>query len=83
MTGGTGWGLSCNLNQPYGEVARVYAPAGKIFLFERRGYHLQLEVDRLARKTLWSHPWSMAWLVVTLWLGLAVDRRLDRAGSRF
>lgn len=37
----------------------------------------------LALETLWRHPWLMAWLVVTLWLGLEVDRRLDRKYSRF
>ncbi len=37
----------------------------------------------LARKTLWNHPRLMAWLVVTVWLGLEVDKRLDRRCSRF
>jgi hypothetical protein len=37
----------------------------------------------LAFKTLWHHPWLMAWLVITLWLGLMVDRWLDRAYSQF
>jgi len=37
----------------------------------------------LALKTLWHHPWLIAWLVVTLWLALAVDRWLDRRYSHF
>jgi len=37
----------------------------------------------LALKTLWHHPWLIAWLVLTLWLALAVDRWLDRMYSHF
>ena len=37
----------------------------------------------LTHKTLWAHPWLIAWLVVTLWLALAVDRRLDRMYWQF
>jgi len=37
----------------------------------------------LALKTLWHHPWLIAWLVMTLWLALAVDRWLDRMYSQF
>jgi hypothetical protein len=37
----------------------------------------------LAGKTLWHHPWLVAWLVITLWLALDVDRRLDRRYSEF
>jgi len=37
----------------------------------------------LTLKTLWHHPWLIAWLVVTLWLALAVDRWLDRRYSHF
>ncbi len=33
LTGATGWGLSRNVKQLYGELARVYAPGDKIFLF--------------------------------------------------
>src|SRR6266851_6901314 len=33
VTGATGWGLSRNVKQLYGELARVYAPGDKIFLF--------------------------------------------------
>jgi Uncharacterized alpha/beta hydrolase domain (DUF2235) len=33
LTGATGWGLSRNVRQLYGELARVYAPGDKIFLF--------------------------------------------------
>jgi uncharacterized protein (DUF2235 family) len=37
----------------------------------------------LAGKTLWYHPWLVAWLVVTLWLALAVDSWLDSRYSQF
>ncbi len=33
LTGATGWGLSRNVKQLYGELARAYAPGDKIFLF--------------------------------------------------
>src|SRR5437667_3471403 len=33
LTGATGWGLTRNVKQLYGELARVYAPGDKIFLF--------------------------------------------------
>lgn len=33
LTGAVGWGLSRNVRQLYGELARVYAPGDKIFLF--------------------------------------------------
>jgi uncharacterized protein (DUF2235 family) len=33
LTGATGWGLSRNVKQLYGELARVYAPGDKVFLF--------------------------------------------------
>jgi len=33
LAGATGWGLSRNVKQLYGELARVYAPGDKIFLF--------------------------------------------------
>jgi len=33
LTGATGWGLSRHVKQLYGELARVYAPGDKIFLF--------------------------------------------------
>ncbi|HEX6974357.1 MAG TPA: DUF2235 domain-containing protein [Vicinamibacterales bacterium] len=33
LTGATGWGLSRNVKQLYAELARVYAPGDKIFLF--------------------------------------------------
>jgi uncharacterized protein (DUF2235 family) len=33
LTGATGWGLSRNIKQLYAELARVYAPGDKIFLF--------------------------------------------------
>src|SRR5437667_7532544 len=33
LTGATGFGLSRNVKQLYGELARVYAPGDKIFLF--------------------------------------------------
>ncbi len=33
LSGATGWGLSRNVKQLYGELARVYAPGDKIFLF--------------------------------------------------
>jgi uncharacterized protein (DUF2235 family) len=33
LTGATGWGLSRNVKQLYGELARVYVPGDKIFLF--------------------------------------------------
>ena len=33
LDGATGWGLSRNVKQLYGELARVYAPGDKIFLF--------------------------------------------------
>jgi len=33
LTGATGWGLSRNVKQLYGELARVYAPGDRIFLF--------------------------------------------------
>src|SRR5215510_8740779 len=33
LTGATGWGLSRNVKQLYGELARCYAPGDKIFLF--------------------------------------------------
>jgi uncharacterized protein (DUF2235 family) len=32
-SGATGWGLSRNVKQLYGELARVYAPGDKLFLF--------------------------------------------------
>jgi hypothetical protein len=32
VTGATGWGLSRNVKQLWGELARVYAPGDKIFL---------------------------------------------------
>jgi uncharacterized protein (DUF2235 family) len=37
----------------------------------------------LAGKTLWHHPWLLVWLVVTLWLALAVDTWLDARYSQF
>jgi len=37
----------------------------------------------LGLKTLYHHPWLIAWLAGTLWLALAVDRKLDREYSRF
>jgi energy-converting hydrogenase Eha subunit G len=37
----------------------------------------------LAGKTLWHHPWLLVWLVVTLWLALAVDKWLDARYSEF
>lgn len=37
----------------------------------------------LAGKTLWHHPWLIAWLVVTLLLALAVDKCLDTMYSQF
>ena len=33
LTGATGWGLSRHVKQLYGELARVYAPGDKLFLF--------------------------------------------------
>jgi uncharacterized protein (DUF2235 family) len=33
VTGATGWGLSRNVKQLYGELARVYDPGDRIFLF--------------------------------------------------
>jgi uncharacterized protein (DUF2235 family) len=33
LAGATGWGLTRNVKQLYGELARVYAPGDKIFLF--------------------------------------------------
>ena len=33
LTGATGWGLSRNVKQLYGELARVYDPGDRIFLF--------------------------------------------------
>ncbi len=33
VTGATGWGLSHNVKQLYGELARVYDPGDRIFLF--------------------------------------------------
>ena len=33
LTGATGWGLSRNVKQLYGELARVYAPGDKLFFF--------------------------------------------------
>jgi uncharacterized protein (DUF2235 family) len=33
ITGATGWGLSRNVKQLYGEIARVYAPGDRLFLF--------------------------------------------------
>ncbi len=33
LTGATGWGLSRNVKQLYGELSRVYAPGDKVFLF--------------------------------------------------
>ncbi len=33
LSGATGWGLSRNVKQLYGELARVYAPGDKLFLF--------------------------------------------------
>src|SRR5438874_10453441 len=33
LTGATGFGLSRNVKQLYGELARVYAPGDKVFLF--------------------------------------------------
>ena len=37
----------------------------------------------LGLKTLWHHPWLIGWLVVTLWLALGVDSRLDSKYSQF
>ena len=37
----------------------------------------------LALRTLWHHPWLIAWLGLTLWLALVVDDWLDRRYSQF
>jgi Uncharacterized alpha/beta hydrolase domain (DUF2235) len=72
-SGATGWGLSRNVKQLYGELARVYAPGDKLFLFGfSRGaftvrtlagliHALEREAGtlRLGRWSYWLFAWGM------------------------